>query len=111
MKRKIVIPFGLVQLVLVAAIACAARAVVHYMNPLAKNGQAWVACIVTAAVIGSILAKVIANAWPKTEAEGANTDRSGFWGGISIEIAGDGGDGGGDGGAGGDGGGGDGGGE
>lgn len=108
MKRKIVIPFGLVLLVLVAAIASAARAAVYYLNPLAKSDQAWGACIFAGFFVGSIVAKVIANAWPKTEAEGTNTDRSGFWGGLSIEISGDGGgDGGGSGGdGGGDGGGG-----
>lgn len=105
MSRKIIIPFWLVQLVLVAAIASAARAVVYYMNPLAKNGQAWGGCIFAAVIVGSIVAKVIANAWPKTEAEGTNTDRSGFWGGLSIEISGDSGGGDSGGGGGGDGGG------
>jgi uncharacterized membrane protein YgcG len=106
MSRKIVIPSGLLVLVLVATIASVARAVVYYMNPMEKDGQAWGGCIFAGLFVGVIVAKVIANAWPETKANSANTDRSGFWGGFSIEISSDGGgEGGGDGG-GGDGGGG-----
>ena len=99
MKRKIVVPFGLVLLVIVATIASAARAAIYVMNPLAKNDQAWGICLFAAIFVGSIVANVIAKAWPETEADDTNPGRSGFWGGLSIEISGDfGSDGGGDGG-------------
>jgi uncharacterized membrane protein YgcG len=110
MSRRIIIPFGLVQSVMIVVTIITARVLVYCMNPLAKNGPAWIGCIVFGVVGGSILAKGIANVWPETAADGATADRRVFWGGFSIEISadssGDAGGGGGDGG-GGDGGGGE----
>lgn len=89
MKRKIVIPSLLLQLILVAVVASAARAVVYVVNPLAENGDAWVGCLLAGAFVGSIAAGLIARAWPETD--DTNLDRGISWGGFSVEISGGGG--------------------
>jgi uncharacterized membrane protein YgcG len=117
MRRKIVIPFPLLFLMLAVVIASLARLMIFVMNPMAKDDQAWGGSVFAGMFIGMIVAHVIANAWPETQDDSANMDRSGVWAGFSIEISGGGdnhghsdvdGDGSGDGGSG-DGGGGDGG--
>jgi len=89
MKRKIVIPSLLLQLILVAVVASAARAVVYVVNPLGENGDAWVGCLLAGTFVGSIAAGLVARAWPATG--DTNLDRGLSWGGFSIEISGGGG--------------------
>ena len=89
MKRKIVIPALLLQLILVAVVASAARAVVYVVNPSGENCDAWVGCLLAGTFVGSIAAGLVARAWPATG--DANQDRGFSWGGFSIEISGGGG--------------------
>lgn len=89
MKRKIVIPSLLLQLILVAVVASVARAMVYVVNPIAENGDAWVGCLLAGAFAGSIAAGLIARAWPETD--DTNLDRGISWGGFSVEISGGGG--------------------
>lgn len=114
MKRKIVVPFALLFLMLLVVIASIARLMIFVMNPMAKDDQAWGGSVFAGMFIGMIVAHIIAKAWPETQDDSARTDGSGVWGGFSIEVSSGGdshshGDVGGDGGDSGDGGGGDGG--